>query len=256
MEQPLPKVSILIPTYNRPEFLPLIGVNIVCQDYPKELLEVVIIDDHPTNQLFPNEQTLKAFQDQLEIPVTYLYKPQRHLSIGEKRNLLVKCAKHKILINFDDDDLYFSTYIRYSVTQLLKNKVGMVGSNQMLFVYPHLSWKTSGIKCSEKRMIHEASMCYTKKHWKSMGGFNKNSKGEGCKMIDHNEKRCFTTDIDMCMVCICHKKNTIDKTMFENENTELIDFEVSDFHKKLIHQVLDLDKHNMENERENDYEIV
>jgi cellulose synthase/poly-beta-1,6-N-acetylglucosamine synthase-like glycosyltransferase len=134
----LPKVSILIPTYNRPEFLPLIGVNIVCQDYPKELLEVVIIDDHPTNQLFPNEQTLKAFQDQLEIPVTYLYKPQRHLSIGEKRNFLVKCAKHKILINFDDDDLYFPTYIRYSVTQLLKNKVGMVGSNQMLFLYPHL----------------------------------------------------------------------------------------------------------------------
>ena len=41
----LPKVSILMPSYNRNNFLGLILNNILNQTYPHELLELVIIDD-------------------------------------------------------------------------------------------------------------------------------------------------------------------------------------------------------------------
>ena len=46
-------------------------------------------------------------------------------------------SKNKICIMMDDDDIYFSSYIKHSIDVLKQNKVGMVGSNHMLFVYPN-----------------------------------------------------------------------------------------------------------------------
>ena len=42
------KISILIPTYNRSKFIQLCIMNILRQNYPKELLEVIILDDGET----------------------------------------------------------------------------------------------------------------------------------------------------------------------------------------------------------------
>ena len=53
------------------------------------------------------------------------------IDIGVKRNALVKMSKNKICIMMDDDDIYFSSYIKHSIDVLKKNKVGMVGSNHM-----------------------------------------------------------------------------------------------------------------------------
>ena len=41
-----------------------------------------------------------------------------------------------------------------------------------------------------------------------MGGFAKNSRGEGARMVDFNDNKCGLTDCRLCMVCICHKSNT------------------------------------------------
>ena len=101
----LPNVSILMPTYNRRDFLPLILINIVNMDYPKNKLELVIYDDHPTNPLFINNDEINLAQRQTEIRIKYIYNTARHLSIGEKRNKLVKASSYNICINMDDDDL-------------------------------------------------------------------------------------------------------------------------------------------------------
>ena len=185
-----PNVSILMPTYDRRNFLPLIMTNLYSIDYPKDKLEVVIIDDHKS-PLFINDTEVKMVMERVGININYIRDTSRHLSIGEKRNRLVKFAKHKICINMDDDDIYFPNYIRYSVDLLQSNKYGLVGSAQMLFLYPHHNWKIAGIQCESKRQIHEATMCFTKKYWRSMGGFSKNGNGEGAKMVDFNDKEMF-----------------------------------------------------------------
>jgi cellulose synthase/poly-beta-1,6-N-acetylglucosamine synthase-like glycosyltransferase len=236
----LPNVSILMPTYNRRDFLPLILINIVNMDYPKNKLELVIYDDHKTNPLFLNNDEINEVQRQTEIKIKYIYNSSRHLSIGEKRNKLVKASSYNICINIDDDDIYFPSYIRYSVNKLLDNKAGLVGSAEMLFTYPNDDYKLSGIKCREKRQIHEASMCFKKKYWRNMGGFNNTSIGEGTKMIDGNEKNCFMTDIINCMICICHNDNTYNKDKFKDENCDNIDYIIPDIYKELINQILKL----------------
>ena len=112
------------------------------------------------------------------------------------------------------DDIYFPTYIKHSVETLKLSKSGLVGSNNMLFIYPHHNYKMSKIACGAKRQIHEATMCFTKKYFRSMPGFEKSSRGEGASMIDFNEKNANYTEIENCMVCVSHKNNSISKEQF------------------------------------------
>ena len=105
-------------------------------------------------------------------------------------------------------------YLIASVDKMKELKVSCVGSNEMLFLYPEKEWLLTVIRCEAKRQIHEASCLFTKKHARSMGGFKKNSKGEGAKMVDYNDKNVGLTSIQDIMVCICHKNNTVNKDMF------------------------------------------
>ena len=53
------KISILVPTFNRRKFLPLLLRNIKIQDYPHDKLEV-IIDDDGKDKLIINDQQLSS----------------------------------------------------------------------------------------------------------------------------------------------------------------------------------------------------
>jgi len=234
----LPNVSILMPTWNRRHFLPLILINIHNMDYPKHKLELVIYDDHPVNPLFNNQDEVKVFQSNCNLKINYIYNPIRHLSIGEKRNKLVKAAKYKLCINMDDDDIYFPEYIRYSVNLLKSNKAGIVGSPEMLFTYPHNGYSVSALKCVSKRQAHEATFCFTKKHWKSMGGFNEKGVGEGARMIDYNEKHAVMSDITQCMCCVAHQNNTVSKDKFIDMNRDVVELVIPDIYKELIDSIL------------------
>jgi len=73
----LPNVSILMPTWNRRSFLPLILINIHNMDYPKHKLELVIYDDHPDNPLFNNQDEVKVFETNCNLKINYIYNKQQ-----------------------------------------------------------------------------------------------------------------------------------------------------------------------------------
>jgi len=231
-----PNVSILTPTYNRQKFLPLIIYNFKNMDYDKSKLEWCILDDGK-EPLFENIEKLNEVKKELHpMKINYVYnKVKKH--IGVKRNLLVKQAKYKIYIMMDDDDIYFPSYIKHSVETLKGSKIGLVGSNHMLFSYSTHNYNTSKIECSAKRQIHEATMCFTKKYFNSMPGFGKSSLGEGANMIDHNEKNANYTDITQCMCCVCHDGNSFSKEQFYKYKCE---FELDKNYLLLLEQILDI----------------
>jgi len=133
--------------------------------------------------------------------------------------LLVKQATHKICANADSDDIILPSWLNHSIEVMKSDKrCSLVGTPEMTFVFAHYGWKVTGIRCPEKRMIHEACMVYTKKHWRSMGGFGNSSQGEGCKMVDFNEAGCLPTSADKCIICVCHDDNTIDKDQFKDKS--------------------------------------
>ena len=241
----LPNISILMPIYNRRNWLFLIINNLVNMDYPKNKLEF-IFDDDGTEKTFENEVERMNFENITGIKTIYLYNKNKR-TIGQKRNNLVKKANNKLCIFMDSDDLYIPSYIRYSYEVMVKEKASLVGSNQMIFLFPKKKWKLTAIQCPAKRQIHEATMLFTKKHFRAMGGFINNSQGEGAKMIDSmKDCKIAETDCAFCMVCIGHDDNTINKDNFADIEDLTHYSKIPDKEKKFILMGMGL-VHNFDN---------
>ena len=207
----LPKVSILMPTYNRRNFLNLILDNILSQTYQHELLELVIIDDG-SEKLIKDEISIR--EKIFPISLKYLQiDNSKKMIIGVKRNFLAKYARNEICFNKDDDDIYLNNYILKSVLYLLIKNVGLIGSNGMIFYFLNHK-KFTKIQCAAKRQIHEGTMCFTKTNWKNTGGFLPQQPAEGTGMIDEYEEHVYNINIEGLMYCIAHNNNSYPKDSF------------------------------------------
>jgi len=256
-DQECPEISICIPCYKRRKFVPLILCNLVNMDYPPDKIEVNILQDGPED-LFRNKEELEFFKEKLK-PATLQYKYEKDIrrTIGEKRNRLVKSSKHKIILMMDSDDIYLPTYARYSVSAMKEHKAGITSSASMMFLYPDLDYKLTGIRCGYKHQGHEAVMCFTKKHWKQMGGFASKgadgNQGEGAKMIAYNEKQMVNLDIRMLMICVAHggdEGNTISKDRFIDSNVpgELKDLPHLDLLKMIMKNKISFNQTESQND--------
>lgn len=219
-----PKVSILTPLYNRNKWLPMMLANINNFDYPKEKLEWYILDSQDGDEdvrLIPDEFTKKNIQDLIH-PVKLRYEYiDRKFTIAEKRTYLSKNMTHPWFANMDSDDIYIDCYLKYSIKLCKKNKVGLCGSPQMIFIYPHLDYRITAIECQAKRQMHEATMVGTKKYLRSMNYYTKNDeKGEGASLVDGNEANVVKSECALQMICVCHNTNTCGKDAFEDVNIQ------------------------------------
>lgn len=235
----LPNISILIPTYNRRNFIPFILRNLKIQEYPHNKLQVVINDDGD----LPLIENYEEFRDALKpIKLKYMRNEKRQ-SIGKKRHDLIQNANHNIVVFMDDDDLYEPTYISHSYTVLKENKAGCVGCNKMIFIYPPYTKEDFyALDCGDnKKLIHEATMMMTKKWYKKTLGFTSTSIAEGLGITEScNLKTIALTNPLYNMTAIVHGSNTVDKEKFKDENMKLnsknISFEekTSEFIKMVV----------------------
>ena len=234
-----PNISICMPIYNRSWCKSLIISNLTRLDYDFNKLEFVVDDDSNEDLLFKNALEESEFRLLIEPIELVYYKNKKKRSIGEKRNNLVKKSSNKIICFMDSDDLYLSDYLKHSIDIMRKEKAGLACSNQMLFLYPKENWLCTGIQCGAKRMGHEATMVFTKKHFRACGGFVSSSQGEGTKMIDGmNQSKVAMTDISKCMICICHDTNTINKDRFKE--SKIVPVTLPEHEKRLIQYVFNI----------------
>ena len=219
-----PTISILTPIYNRNMWLPLMIQNIKTFDYDKTKMEWNILDSKD------GEENIKLFEtvDELNkvklaispIRLNYTYLP-RKMTIAEKRNWLSKNMNYKWFANMDSDDIYFETYLKYSIDMCRESKVQLAGSPQMIFCHVHHQFQITAIQCETARQAHEGTFVGTKKYIASMSGYSKNDeKGEGAGIIDGNEKGIVKTECSFCMVCISHNNNTCSKDLFLETNIQ------------------------------------
>lgn len=228
------EITVLVPTWNRPKFLPLFLMNLKCQDYPHHLLKL-IIDDDGTDKFIQDIDEVRRILHPIE--VQYIKdKPKR--SIGKKRNDLVRECKTKIFCFLDDDDVYFPTYISHSYQVLKENKAGCVGSDKMVFCMTDRNFDLHAIDCGNRAvMIHEATMMMTKKWYKASCKFGNNSQGEGKNIFVGHEKTVAFTDIMKVMCCVQHGSNTVNKLQFAKDDNKL-PFELDEKFKELLEKLL------------------
>lgn len=112
-----PKVSVIVPTRNRPGHLPEILRIYDSQTWEDK--EILILDD--SEQLDLNfKARIKGRPD-----VQYLYS-KKPLSIGKKRNILAERSSGDLIAHFDDDDYYSATYLERLYEVLRSNDADLV----------------------------------------------------------------------------------------------------------------------------------
>jgi glycosyltransferase involved in cell wall biosynthesis len=192
--------SIIIPTYNRKKFEKLIEHNILCQIYPN-ILEVIIADDGDDEML------------ELNIPYPINYIKCARMTIGQKRNLLVSKSKGFYIAHMDTDDVYLPTYIDHSISILEKQKKDVVGTSDMIFIYP--DGKSGAMRNPLLSMANEATLVYKKSFWNEKQ-FGETQSSEAIPFLQGRHWQTGHSEIKKVMICICHSTNTVDKNVWKN----------------------------------------
>ena len=150
-----PLISCIMPTCDRPEFVPKAIRYFLNQDYSNK--ELLIVDDgaEAVSGLIPENEQIR-----------YIRVDQK-LKLGTKRNLCIEESRSDLIMHWDDDDWFAPNRISYQVKALLDAKAGVCGLRRMLFF--HLGTKKAWLyqyPDSGRNWLAGGSLLYTKDFWK------------------------------------------------------------------------------------------
>ena len=129
VKKELPFVSICTPTFNRRPFW---EYTIKCfnhQDYPKDKMEWIIIDDgsDKIKDLVSDISQVKYFEYDEKMP------------LGKKRNIMHQKSKGDILVYMDDDDYYPPERVSHAVNMLLSHPNALcAGASEIYIWFKHI----------------------------------------------------------------------------------------------------------------------
>ena len=121
----LPFVSVCTPTFNRRPFIPYMIKCFEHQDYPKERIEWIIIDDG----------TDKIGDLVKHIPQVKYFSVEKKLLLGNKRNIMHEKSKGDIIVYMDDDDYYPPERISHAVSMLMKTPKALCAGSSEIYIY-------------------------------------------------------------------------------------------------------------------------
>ena len=184
----LPSVSIIIPVRNESENIQQCLESIFKQNYPKDLFEVIVIDDYstdPTLQLtqefsHPNLTVLNLMQ-YLGNPGEYVPNKKKAIALG------IKNAKGELIITTDGDCVSGENWIRAMAEFYVANEFKLVTAPvmvkpawfplqifQQLDVMSLLGITGATIRNNFPTMCNGANLMYEKKTFLEVEGFKGN----------------------------------------------------------------------------------
>lgn len=98
MSEHTPYISIIIPTYNRADLLPLTLESFLVQDYPQDRFEIIVSDN---NSKDTTEEAVKKYFNVSSVPLKYIQ--EKRQGVHYARNSAAKISKGDILYFTDDD---------------------------------------------------------------------------------------------------------------------------------------------------------
>ncbi|MFH1191644.1 MAG: glycosyltransferase [Candidatus Omnitrophota bacterium] len=116
------EISIVVPTYNRPEGLKNCLDSLFAQDYPKEKYEIIVVDDSINGAAKGMLDELKRTHSNLSYIIQY------HKGPASARNLGVKNSSGEIIGFVDDDCTVFKNWVRLMIKSHAQNpRITVVG---------------------------------------------------------------------------------------------------------------------------------
>ena len=134
----LPFVSLCTPTFNRRPFISTMIECIANQDYPRDRMEWVIVDDG-------TDKIGDLLQNLTNVPKIHYYPINQKMTLGAKRNFTHSKCNGSILVYIDDDDYYPPERVSHAVTTLVNNKnVLCAGSSEIYVYFKHIQQMYQG----------------------------------------------------------------------------------------------------------------
>jgi glycosyltransferase involved in cell wall biosynthesis len=116
------KVSVIIPTYNRPRWLPETIESVLNQTYP--CTEIIVVNDGSTDN---TEEVLEPYIDKIK----YIHKENG--GPGSAVNAGIMAATGKYIARIDDDDLFLPEKIELQVRMFQqRSELGLVATDSYI----------------------------------------------------------------------------------------------------------------------------
>ena len=122
-----PFVSVCTPTFNRRPFIENMFRCFRNQNYPKDRIEWIIVDD--------GTDKIKDLVDKANIPQIKYFELPEKVPLGTKRNYMHKHTKGSIIVYMDDDDYYPPDRISHAVERLQGNKEALCAGSSEIYIY-------------------------------------------------------------------------------------------------------------------------
>lgn len=117
----MPKISVVIPTYNCARYLPEAIDGVLAQSYQD--FEIVIVDDGSTDN---TESKVGNYIKKYSSKIRYSY--QKNKGLGSARNTGIREAKGEYIAFSDSDDYYLPEFLDKCLFYLVKHKWDFVTS--------------------------------------------------------------------------------------------------------------------------------
>ena len=119
----MPKVSVIIPTYQHAHFVAEAIESVLAQTYPD--YEIIVVDDGSTDDTV---EVLSRFGER----ITVIHQPNRGVSAA--RNTGIRASKGEHIAFLDADDVWMPDKLEKQIPLLERDEaVGLVGSDMMIF---------------------------------------------------------------------------------------------------------------------------
>ena len=129
----LPLVSIVIPTYNRKDKLARLLESILNSNYPKDKIEIVVIDDASTDGTYDEIQE--------KFPGVNVIRNEKELLTSGSRNVGIKNTSGKFIFLVDDDNVVDQNTISDLIKAMIDNeKIGVAGPIMYYYNDPNIIW--------------------------------------------------------------------------------------------------------------------
>lgn len=206
----LPTVSIVIPTYNRQEFTELLLRNWFSINYPRDKLELVVLDDSKNAKcpyLLLNKPNVKYITN------------KKKMTIGEKRNILCKEASNEYIVHMDDDDWYHQDSVITRIRVLLEyeKKIGKKACfgctkvNCMDLITGQMFEAYDPADDGKPATISESTMAYSKQYWELQKFDNLSTETECLPFIENRHDTLCTCPSEFIVTQFSHGHNTINR---------------------------------------------
>ncbi len=206
-----PTVSLVTATYNRRRFFPILMQMIRNQEYPKDLIEWVILDDG-------SDKIEDIVRGQ---PWIKYYTLPEKTNIGAKRNILNQLASHEVVINIDDDDYYPPTRISEVVKKLQMTKKTVAGCTN-LYVYFVDTKDIYLIGPFGDNHSTNGPMAYYNVYGKEHKYVEMVTQAEESSFMEDYSIPMAQLDPLKTMLVIAHKENTFDKRGFREKDNPIV----------------------------------